>query len=113
MADCYARICEHLREGRPIEWLEIGAYPLTAAIEARPESCYEIEADLVCPIPWHDVRRFEQPGDADGLVDGRRWGVMLCNGTASDDLRAQSRDEVWGAETLLGDLLRRALSGPG
>ena len=105
----YALVCEHLRERRPINWLEIGAFALKAAVEAHRSAVYELSADLVCPIPWHQAGRFEQAGDADALAAGR-WGVMLSNNSVSAELRSKSREVVLEEGSLLGDLLRRALA---
>jgi hypothetical protein len=110
LRDLYSRVCEHLREGRPITWLEIGSDALRTATEDHPNSVFELDAELVCPIPWHQVRRFEAPGEADVLDASERWGVMLSNNSFSDELRRKPRDEVLRDHTVLGDLLRRALS---
>lgn len=110
LAACYARVATHLRAGEPIEWLEIGAYPLTAAVEAHPESVSVIDAELVYPIPWYEAKRYEVPGTAEKLVEPPRYGAMLSNNSLSEDMRARSRDEVLKGDTLLGDLLRRALA---
>jgi hypothetical protein len=109
LAGCYARVCEHLRAGRRIDWLEIGAYALAPAIAANHGAVHELDAALVCPIPWHQMGRFERPGDAGDLAAEWRWGVMLSNNTATDSLRARTREELLSGDTLLGDLLRRAL----
>jgi hypothetical protein len=110
MRDFYAAVCEHLREGRPIRWLEIGAHLLAPAITAHPEAVMELPTDLVCPVPWHQVRaRLERPGDAGELVNGRA-AVMLSNNSLSDELRARSRDAFLEDGTVLSDLLRRALA---
>jgi hypothetical protein len=107
--DFYARVCEHLREQRPLTWLEIGAYALTPAVEAHRDAVFELSADLVCPVPWHQVRSLEQPGDAEGLVAGERWGVMLSNNSVTDELRAKPSEEVLQDDSVLAALLRKAL----
>lgn len=110
LADFYAGICLHLREQRPISWLEIGSHALAGAIGAHPASVFELPPGLVCPIPWHRARLFEALGDAASLVGDGRWGVMLSNNSMSDDLRAKSRETVLDGDSLLSDLLRRALA---
>ena len=112
LAACYARVAAHLRAGEPIEWLEIGAYPLTAAVEAHRDSVSVIDPELVYPIPWHEAERYEAPGTAAALVEPPRFGVMLSNNSLSDDMRSSSRDDVLDGDSLLGDLLRRALAAP-
>ena len=76
---------------------------------ARGLAVHELDEALVCPIPWHQMQRFEQPGDAGDLVAEWRWGVMLSNNSATDGLRARTREEMLSGDTLLGDLLQRAL----
>lgn len=110
IGDCYDRIREHLREDRPIEWLEIGAFALTPAVESHRDVVHEVDPDLVYPVPWYESARFEAPGDADALVQPHRYGVMLSNNSLSEDWRRKSRDEVTSGDSLLGELLRRALS---
>jgi hypothetical protein len=95
---------ESARRGLP----EIGAPPLTQAAEAHPRVGCHIETDLVCPIPWYEVGQFEKPGDAEAHRH-QRYGVTLANKSMSDSLRRTGRDDVLTANTLLGDLLRRAL----
>ena len=109
--DCYSRVCTHLREGRHIDWLEIGALALTPAVESNRGSVHEIDPDLVYPIPWYESERFESPGDAGWLAQPHRYGVMLSNNSLSDGWRRQGRDEVLRGGSLLGELLRRALDG--
>jgi hypothetical protein len=110
LRDFYARVCEHLREWRPISWLEIGAYALKEAVDAHPGAVFEVRADLVCPIPWHQAQRFEAAGAAEALASPSRWGVMLSNNSVSQELRGKSRETVLQEGSVLGDLLRRALA---
>jgi hypothetical protein len=105
----YDFVVDHLRNRRPIDWLELGALPLTTAAEAHATSVAIIPTDLVCPIQWFDVGRFEEPGDASRLASSPRYGVMLANASVSDTLRSTERADVLASDTLLGDLLRRAL----
>jgi hypothetical protein len=63
----------------------------------------------VCPIPWHQASRFEAPGTAEALVTPERWGVMLSNNSVSEQLRQKSREDVLRDDSVLGDLLRRAV----
>ncbi|HEV7806692.1 MAG TPA: hypothetical protein VGO80_12785 [Solirubrobacteraceae bacterium] len=106
----YARICDHLRRGAPITWLEIGSLALRPEIDAHLDCVWELDPDLVSPIPWHQFRRFEEPGDAGELVSAGRCGVMLSNASATDDLRAKRREEVLGDDSLIADLIRLALA---
>jgi len=106
----YSRICDHLRSGALIRWLEIGSLALSPAISAHGDVVWEMSADLVCPIPWHEFHRFEQPGHAGELASADRCGVMLANNSASAGLRAKPRDAVLEDNSLLADLLRCALA---
>jgi Glycosyltransferase sugar-binding region containing DXD motif len=110
MRDCYEQVCEHLRAGRAIEWLEIGAFPLTVAVGRHRDVVHEIDPDLVYPIPWYKSALFEAAGDAEALVRPHRYGVMLSNNSMSDTFRRKSRGEVMASDALLADLLRRALA---
>jgi hypothetical protein len=105
----YATVCEHLREARPINWLEIGSGALRGGIESHSEAVHELDAELVCPIPWHQAARLEAPGSAEALITPERWGVMLSNASASEQLRQKSREAVLHEDSILGDLLRRTL----
>jgi hypothetical protein len=109
LAELYSQICEHLRRGAPIRWLEIGSVALRPAVWAHRDSVWELSADLVCPIPWHQSHRFEQPGDARALACAGRCGVMLANHSVSSELRAKPRETVLADGSLLADLIRRAL----
>lgn len=109
-AEFYDRVCSHLREGHRIDWLEIGSLALTPVVDEHPDEVHLLDPDLVSPIPWHQSARFEQPGDAESLADSGRYGVMLSNNSMSADWRARPRDDVLTSDTLLGDLLRRALN---
>jgi Glycosyltransferase sugar-binding region containing DXD motif len=111
LRDFYTNVCERLRERRPIGWYEIGATALKPAVEAHPEAVFELGPDLVSPVPWHQVRSLEEPGDAAALVAPGRWGVILANATSSAELREKTRDGVLGDGSVLGDLIRRALAG--
>ena len=71
-----------------------------------------IDPELVYPIPWHEAERYEAQGTAAALVEPPRFGVMLSNNSLSDDMRSSSRDDVLDGDSLLGDLLRRALAAP-
>ena len=51
----------------------------------------------------------EEPGDAEALTAPQRYSVTLANKSMSDSLRRTGRDDVLTVNTLLGDLLRRAL----
>lgn len=53
IASCfYNRICEILREGRPLRWISIGAEPLTEILSRTRHSWYEIECEKIQPICW-------------------------------------------------------------
>jgi hypothetical protein len=110
VAHTYAQICEHLRDRRPINWLDIGSLPLNRSIDAYGSHVHELNTDLVCPIPWHQASRFEEAGEAGWLAADHRWGVMLCNNSMSEALREQPREAVIESDSVLGDLLRKALA---
>jgi hypothetical protein len=69
-----------------------------------------IDPELVYPIPWHKAYRYEEPGTAEALVEPPRFGVMLSNNSLTEDMRSTSRDGVLHGDSLLGDLIRRALA---
>ncbi len=52
----------------------------------------------------------EAPGTAEQFVEPPRYGTMLLDNSLSEDMRSRSRDDVLNGDTLLGDLLRRALA---
>jgi hypothetical protein len=110
LADLYERICAHLRAGREVWWSALGQHALNPAINAHPDVVRLIDRELVCPIPWHQHERFEVPGDAEDLVRSPRIGVMLFNAMMGARWGDRSRDDVLAGDSVLGDLLRRALA---
>jgi SAM-dependent methyltransferase len=121
VADFYSRVTAHVRARRPIDWLEIGSVPLTAAIEAHPGSTELVPAERIMPICWSDARRFldELPPEprGDGGADFRSmlrpdvYGYMLSNHSMPARIKEAGRAEVLCSPTLLGHLLREGLSG--
>jgi hypothetical protein len=107
--DYYERVRTHLLEGRPIDWLEIGAYALTPAVSANRDRVYTLPQQLINPIPWNDTWRYEQPGDPAELLEPQRLGLMMSNSSMSADTKAMSPAQVLASATLLGAVLRRVL----
>jgi hypothetical protein len=112
IGDMYSRVCSVLRAGGPLHWGQLGWESLKHAVEAHPGAVHAIDEHDVSPIPWYEAHRFEQPGDVDGLVARARYGVMLANASASDELGCATRDAVLTGGSLLGELLLQALDGP-
>ncbi len=67
------RIRAHLSAGRPVTWLELGAYALNPAAAEHSHRVLALDHDLVCPIPWHQLARFERPGDGPGWTTAGGW----------------------------------------
>jgi mannosyltransferase OCH1-like enzyme len=110
IAGLYERIGEILRDGGPIHWGQLGWEALAPCVAAHREQVHAIDHHDVSPIAWYEAARFESASDATWLFEPRRFGVMLANSSASDRLKDASCTAVLDGDSLLSELLRRALS---
>jgi hypothetical protein len=110
MAAMYRRVCGILRAGGPIHWGQLGWEALSPCVAEHPDAVHAIDHHDVSPIAWYEAQRFEAPGDAAWLVEPPRQGVMLANTSATRELKRTSRSALLSGDSLLSDLLRRALS---
>lgn len=112
--DYYERVVSHLRERRPIDWIELGTIPLTQAIETYPRRTHAFERRAIMPVCWSESSRFcepfTEPPDGATVVDARATCYMLSNHSLPAELRLQAHSELVCAPNLLGAVLRRALT---
>ena len=116
----YQAVTDHIRNGRPIQWLEIGSIPLTAAIEAHPGSTHFLPTDEIMPIPWTETARFldvvslepsseEKDGESASLLRPGAVCYMLSNNSMPAWIKTASGSEILRAPTLLSRLFHIAL----
>jgi len=106
----YRAIVEHLRDRRPIAWLEIGSIPLTAAIEAHPGRTVVLPPDRIMPIAWNESARFLDPADASEGVE-HAYCYMLSNQSMPESVRTASREALLAGSTRLSAIFRAAFDG--
>jgi SAM-dependent methyltransferase len=119
----YEGVVSHLRERRPISWLEIGSVPLTAAIQRYPGAAQLLSSETIMPISWTESRRFldqvppealNQAAEGRGTVhDPCATCYMLSNHSMPQAVKAMSRTEILSGATFLAYLFRLALFGTG
>jgi SAM-dependent methyltransferase len=111
----YHAVCNRLRQHRPLEWLELGSVPLTAAIQARIGRTYVLPSAAIMPICWSQSFRFSEPvadhseATDQAQVDPRAYCYMLSNHSLPDEVKHATRQQLLDAPTRLGALLRSAL----
>lgn len=84
IGDHYARVCETLRHGRPLQWLDLASTPMNEAVAAHPGHSFELPTRLVMPINWDEseqlcVRRKEE--DHEPRLERDAYCYMLSNNT--------------------------------
>ena len=105
----YDEVVTHLRERRPIDWLEIGAYPLDRAIAAHPGRTRVLESRCVMPVCWSQAARFLEPLAEEPALEPAAYCYMLSNHSLPAAAKTLGHAELISARTLLGAVLRRAL----
>jgi hypothetical protein len=115
--DHYRRVCETLRSGRPVGWLDLASVPMDAAVAAHPDRARLLPTERVMPLSWQESERLadRRPDAAHALgfrADAHCY--MLSNNTIRQ--RRTTRVLTYmPAEDLLADcyflsfLFRRAL----
>jgi hypothetical protein len=113
----YRYVCERIRAGGEIAWLDLATVPMERAVRVTGASFCELPTDLVMPLAWNEselltIRRSDWV-HTDHLVD-EAYCYMLSNNTIAS--REQTRMLLYLPETelisqtyFLSFLFRRAL----
>ena len=107
----YAKICEILRSGQPIEWLTIGSNALTSAIDETGVPWYEINVHLIQPINWFDQKAFFDVRDASGhqrVLNDSSYCYMLSGNTVNGFVEANPSRDLLEENTFFRFLLNRS-----
>ncbi|HEY8561399.1 MAG TPA: glycosyltransferase [Pyrinomonadaceae bacterium] len=108
----YRRICEFLRAGSRISWLEIGSKPLTDILHATAAPFLELECERVQPVCWSQPEKFFAIGsDARHALnyDADAFCYMLSNGAVINYQRKHPDAELTAENTFFSYVVRRAL----
>jgi len=121
MASYYSSVVSHLRQRKPISWLEIGSVPLTAAIARHPHATKELSSHTIMPISWSESRRFLEPVPQQALEeavhgngslhDPRAFCYMTSNHSMPEEVKTMTKQEILASPTFLNYLFRLALAG--
>src|SRR5262249_45056594 len=58
ITDHYERVCETLRSGRSLAWLDLASVPMDQAVALHPAECCLLPTEAVMPICWSESNRF-------------------------------------------------------
>jgi len=115
----YEAVTAHLRANRPIQWLEIGSVPLTAAIQSNPSAAFELPTESIMPIAWNESQRFLDPVPEQALEQASHGAgtlhnaqsicYMLSNHSMPDLVKTLSKEELLTRPVLLTYLFHAAL----
>jgi len=106
----YDEVVQHLREKRPIDWLEIGAYPLARAIANHSGRTRVLDSRYIMPVCWSEAASFLAPLDMPPALEPDAYCYMLSNHSLPATAKTTPHAELIAAPNLLGALLRIALS---
>lgn len=120
VSELYDGICQTLRSGRKLDWLDLATVPLMPAIERHRETTTLLPTNWVAPIHWSEpLRFFEEDEDTAhaNKIDEDALGYMLSNdmittGADTKHMRDRSSGEILSGRSFLSFLLRRALGLP-
>lgn len=115
--DHYRQVCETLRSGRPMAWLDLGAVPLDRAVAAHHGRSYLLPTAHVMPLSWQESERLadRRPDEAHELsFRADALCYMLSNQTIKGRRRSRVLTYMPPADLLTGSyflsfLFRRAL----
>ncbi len=105
----YDGVKRRLRDRTPLGWTDLGTVPLTAAIEAHPETTHLFEREAIMPICWTETHRYLEPAGGEVEIDPRATCYMLANQMMPESTKTSSEDELIQAPNVLGALLRKGL----
>lgn len=118
--DHYARVAARLRNGAPLQWLDIASARMDEAVAAHGRDALLLPTRSIMPLPWHDsaalaMRRDDSAHDA--FLPRDSWCVMLANKMIHIDSRTahfphMTRRALLIDRSYLGFLLRRGNGMP-
>lgn len=117
ICDHYRRVCDRLREPRPLAWLDVASTPLSIAVADYGGHAVLLPTRSVMPIAWNESERFairrDDAGHAQELF-ADTWCYMLSNNTIRGDERTRvlaymPAEHLIAERYALSWLLRRAL----
>jgi SAM-dependent methyltransferase len=82
--DHYRRVCETIRSGQPIGWLDLASVPMDQALAAHPNRFHLLPTARVMPLSWQETDRLaHRCSDAAHAIDFRADALcyMLSNNT--------------------------------
>lgn len=117
ICDHYRRVCETVRSGRPIGWLDLASVPMDEAVAAHPGQFGLLPTERVMPLSWQDSDRLADRGsDAAHARDFRADALcyMLSNNTIKSRrttrvLSYMPPDDLLADSYFLSYLFRRGL----
>ena len=116
--DHYRRVCETIRSGTPIGWLDLASVPMDEAVVAHPGQFGLLPTERVMPLSWQDSDRLADRGSDAAHARAFRADAlcyMLSNNTIKSRrttrvLTYMPPDDLLADSYYLSYLLRRALS---
>ncbi len=108
VVDFYERIANHLREQRPLEWLEIGAIPLQQALVDHPGRSLVLDHRRIMPVCWSQMASLLAPDEAPSL-EADAYCYMLSNHSLPPEIKTAGHGELLSGRNLLGAVLRQSL----
>jgi hypothetical protein len=114
--DLYARIVARLREGTPLEWLDIGSAQVDKAIAACGRDALLLATSTVMPLGWQDSPLLAERGSDEehrGRLAADCWCYMLSNNTIksrpqTEHFMTMERGALLADDSFLGFLMREA-----
>jgi SAM-dependent methyltransferase len=106
----YDAVLARLRAGGPLQWLELGGLPLTRVFGETAMSTALLPTARIMPICWSRSERFLLDEQHHEDKAAPPFCYMLSNHSLPAWATSASRSELLCSPTLIGRLLRRALS---
>lgn len=118
VSELYKGICETLRSGKKLTWLDLATVPLVPAVEAHSETVTYLSTDLICPIHWSEPEKFAAETTDDNHkknLNQNSLCYMMSNDTIKSRdqvsfLRSLSKDEIIAGDYFMSFLFRHSLS---
>ncbi|HEY1187494.1 MAG TPA: class I SAM-dependent methyltransferase [Gemmata sp.] len=117
ITDHYRQVCETIRSGRALEWLDLGSVPLDRAVARHPGRAHVLPTEAVMPLSWqHSERLADRRADHAHALSFRSDAAcyMLSNNTIKNRAATRVFTHMPPADLLadayfLSFLFRRAL----
>jgi hypothetical protein len=112
----YRRVCDILRSGRKLEWLTLGSYALTEALDGCGRPWRRLGYELVQPICWSNPAAFFARRDAAGHAaefNERSYCYMLSNNMVQGHQAAHPGSDLLAPDTFFSYLLARSAGAGG